>query len=220
MRRWGIPYSRHGTHPSLLTVLAADVPITFIDVGASDAMSVKRQCGFVHALLVEPQPSRVEQLRRLLPSTNVVVAQTALANERGELPMDILRWDYSSSLLPVDRSQSAVTEKIDLSVRETITVSVTTLDDLCDATGIQNADLLKLDVQGAELMVLRGADQILGHTRFVLTEVSFRPYYIGGASFEQILAHMRARGFRLLSLSEGFRDATGELVEGDALFGQ
>jgi hypothetical protein len=134
--------------------------------------------------------------------------------------MDILCWDYSSSLLPIDRSRSAITESIDTSVRETITVSVTTLDDLCGATGIRNADLLKLDVQGAELMVLRGADQILGHTRFVLTEVSFRPYYAGGASFEQILAHMRERGFRLLSLREGFRDATGELVEGDALFGQ
>lgn len=223
MRRWGIPYSRHGVPFLLLRTLKPGAPISLIDVGASDgefALSLARQYGLDRALLVEPQPARAEQLRQLFSGSDFVVAQTALSNERGELPMDILRWDYSSSLLPVDRTRVAVAKRVDLSVHETITVPVTRLDDLCATTGFQDTDLLKLDVQGAELLVLRGSDRILGNTRFVLTEVSFQPYYVGGATFDEVLAHLRGRGFRLLGLSEGFRDAAGELVEGDALFGR
>mgnify|MGYP001562149279 FL=1 len=223
MRRWDIPYSRHGTPPLLLRVLRSGVPINLIDVGASDgefALSLARQYGLAHALLVEPQPARAEQLRGIFAETDVLVAQTALSNQPGALPMDILHWDYSSSLLPVDRTNSAVAERIDLSVRQTITVPVTTLDDLCAATDFQQADLLKLDVQGTELMVLQGSERMLGNTRFVLSEVSFHPYYIGGAHFEQIRSYLKERGFRLLGLTEGFRDARGELVEGDALFGR
>jgi hypothetical protein len=66
-----------------------------------------------------------------------------------------------------------------------------------------DVDLLKPDVQGAELLVLRGAEQTLPHVRFVFREVD---------------DFLCARGFRLLSLREGFRGTDGELFEGDALF--
>jgi len=222
-RRWGIPYSRHGTPPLLLRVLRAGKPIRLIDVGASDgqfALSLALEYGLAQALLVEPQPARAEQLRQMFSGTDVIVAQTALSNEPGELPMDILRWDYSSSLLPVDRTYSAVAERIDLSVRETITVPVTTLDALCATTDFESTDLLKLDVQGAELLVLQGSKKVLGNTRFILSEVSFHPYYIGGAQFEQVRSYLKECGFKLLGLTEGFHDAKDELVEGDALFGR
>jgi FkbM family methyltransferase len=223
MRRWGIAYSRHGTQPLVLKALMAREPIVLIDVGASDgafAASLEREYGFKRALLIEPQPARVKQLRTMFSGPNVVILETALAEQEGQRTMEVLNWDYSSSLLPVDRSRSSVLERIDLSVRETITVPVSTLDDQCRTFALDSVDLLKLDVQGAELMVLRGAEETLRRTRFVLSEVSFRPYYVGGATFEQIFSHMREKGFRLLGLTEGFRDSSGELVEADALFGR
>ena len=223
MRRWGIPYSRSGAPHLLLRALQPGVPITLIDVGASDgefALSLAREYGLGRSLLVEPQPARADELRRKFAGADVAVAQTALSYEPGELPMDILAWDYSSSLLPVDRANAAVASQIDLSVRETIRVPVTTLDSLCESAGMQRTDLLKIDVQGAEMLVLRGAGRMLANTRFILIEVSFKPYYVGGATFDQVYGHLQQCGFRLLGLSEGFRDAAGELVEGDALFGK
>lgn len=52
-----------------------------------------------------------------------------------------------------------------------ITVPVRLLDDLCDA--IPRIDVLKIDVQGAEGMVLDGAVEVLKRTRTVLAEITF-----------------------------------------------
>lgn len=67
---------------------------------------------------------------------------------------------------------------LDLSVREKINCRVTTLDTLMTEAGwVGSVDLLKIDVQGAELLALRGAEQTLPHVRVILTEVSFTSLY-------------------------------------------
>jgi hypothetical protein len=78
-------------------------------------------------------------------------------------------------------------------------------------------DLLKLDVQGYELEVLRGAEATLRQTRAVLCEVSFREFYTGQPLFTEVVAYLGARGFTLHALAEG--TALGApLVQADALF--
>ena len=79
-------------------------------------------------------------------------------------------------------------------------------------------DLLKLDVQGAELLVLRGAEKSLPRVRLVFVEVSFRPIYEGSAVFADVYAFLRGHGFRMLSMEEGFRGTDGELLQSDVLF--
>ena len=49
-------------------------------------------------------------------------------------------------------------------------VPVTTLDGECARRGIQAVDLLKIDTEGAETLVLRGASRILRRTRYVVLE--------------------------------------------------
>jgi hypothetical protein len=131
------------------------------------------------------------------------VHQCALSNLRAR---EVLEWDYSSSILPVRRDLPKVSAVLDLSVREKINCRITTLDALMTEAGwAGNVDLLKIDVQGAELHALRGAEKTLPRVRFVLTEVSFTPLYEGSCVFGEVYDLLSAQGFRLLSLQDGFR---------------
>jgi FkbM family methyltransferase len=75
---------------------------------------------------------------------------------------------------------------------ETSRVRTHRLDDIPEVGG---ADYLKLDVQGAELDVLRGAERLLGSTLIVETEVEFVPMYVDQPLFADVDRHLRARGF-------------------------
>jgi FkbM family methyltransferase len=223
-RRWGIPFSRYGVDPGIVKFLSAAGPISYIDVGASSgwvAEAIDRHYGIKRGILIEPQPARCAELRQRFADPRFSVHLCAVAQEAGTREMEVLQWDYSSSLLPVKRDLANVSEVIDLKVRENIECRVDTLDSvMVEAQWKENVDLLKIDVQGAELLALRGAEQTLPRVRMIYTEVSFTPLYEGSCVFQEIYDFLRAHGFRLLSLREGFRGKDEELLQGDALFGR
>lgn len=66
------------------------------------------------------------------------------------------------------------------------------LDDIPEAT---EADYIKMDVQGAELDILRGATRLLERVVAVEAEVEFVPMYAGQPLFADVDACMRERGF-------------------------
>lgn len=66
------------------------------------------------------------------------------------------------------------------------------LDDMPEATG---ADFLKLDVQGAEVDVMNGADQVLADAVVVHTEVEFVQMYKDQPLFAEVDQRMRKSGF-------------------------
>ena len=70
----------------------------------------------------------------------------------------------------------------------------------------KRVDYLKLDVQGAELLVLQGATKILQQVTFVQLEVSLTEYNAGGACSYDIDEYLRKRGFFLYDLGEQFRN--------------
>ncbi|MBI1825085.1 MAG: FkbM family methyltransferase [Planctomycetes bacterium] len=77
------------------------------------------------------------------------------------------------------------------------TIQVCTLDRWCKEEHIapRSVDLIKLDVQGAELKALYGARGLLRHAPLVLVEVSFVPIYKDAPLFPEIDAFMNESGF-------------------------
>jgi hypothetical protein len=92
-------------------------------------------------------------------------------------------------------------------VVKTQAVKTERLDDFPECRG---ADYLKLDVQGAEALVLAGAGETLKSVLVVHTEVSFVPFYKGQAMLGDVDGLLRAAGFHF-HLSPGFaqRQMTG-----------
>ena len=78
---------------------------------------------------------------------------------------------------------------------------------------------LKLDVQGSELSVLRGAERTLERVEVVETELSLVELYEGQALLPDVYAHLTQRGFGIWFLEPVFRDSSsGELLQLDGLF--
>lgn len=112
-------------------------------------------------------------------------------------------------------------ERFDVVGRTELTA--TTVDSVADLMG-RAFDALKLDVQGAELEVLRGATSSLRHALFVEAEVEFVPLYLDQPLFPEVSAELASHGLHFnefLSLyrwQPGQLDGTGQLVFADALY--
>ncbi len=75
------------------------------------------------------------------------------------------------------------------------TVRATTLDHIVETNELPYADLIKVDVQGAELDVLRGGTRALDNARLVLLECPIVEYNEGAPSIHEYFRFMNERGF-------------------------
>ena len=139
---------------TLVTRLCAPAK-TFLDVGAhlgSITAEVLRASPAVKVQAFEAIPEKVERLRRKFPQ--VQVHECALADAQGVATFYVdARHSACSSLA---RTAGEVRE---------IKVRLQTLDAIVDADDV---DVLKIDVEGAELGVLRGAVRTLERCRPVV----------------------------------------------------
>lgn len=83
--------------------------------------------------------------------------------------------------------------------------AVETIDGFCDRNGIGEIDLLKKDVQGWELNVLKGARKSLPATKLMFIEASFAPGGSDMLPFSTIHDEALAQGFVLSGLYDPFR---------------
>lgn len=75
-------------------------------------------------------------------------------------------------------------------------VACTRLDTYCREQGLEGADLVCMDVQGAALHVLRGLGDCLGRTRYLIAELEHRPLYHGQDLLPQVDDFLLRAGFR------------------------
>jgi len=117
--------------------------------------------------------------------------------------------DTSSLLPPCDHAKLEGTAVRELPVRS--------LDSFVVANNLPEPDLLKLDVQGYELEVLKGAPMTLQRAKAVLCEVSFVPLYEGQCLFADVVTFMSANGFSLRAFALETRTGVA-LEQTDVLF--
>ncbi len=222
LRHYLVPYSRFGLDAGLVPHLPRHRPITLVDVGCHRgefAAAVDSHSGIREAVLVEPQPSLARGLRDRFADPRFRVCNVALSDYSGAGELSILAADSCSSLLAIKPETGFSERQIDVRVTERREVPVHTLDGLLALQGWQAPiDLLKIDTQGNELSVLKGAARTLPTVRLLWIEVSFRSLYEGDALFPEVHAFLVKAGFRFYSLHDVFRGADRELLQADALF--
>jgi len=80
-------------------------------------------------------------------------------------------------------------------------INVFRLDDFCTDKGLTFIDYLVVDVQGADLLVLKGAAKILPSVLAIKTEVNFANLYHHQPLFADVDIFLRQVGFTLFDLS-------------------
>lgn len=78
---------------------------------------------------------------------------------------------------------------------------------------------LKVDVEGYELDVLRGALPILDAVALMELEISLAPMYAGAPLLDTVLPWLTERGYRTVALEQNHEDGpTGQMMMVDGLF--
>jgi FkbM family methyltransferase len=70
-----------------------------------------------------------------------------------------------------------------------------TLDDLVSKNNYPKPDLIKMDVQGSELDVLRGASETLKHCNHLILELQLKEYNINAPNYQEVIDYLRSLGF-------------------------
>jgi hypothetical protein len=82
-----------------------------------------------------------------------------------------------------------------------------------------SSSLLKIDAQGFDLEVLKGAEALLPRLTAVQTEVPFLPMYAGEPSLPQMISFLDAKGFIPFSVFPAFMNTTtGQVYQLDLVF--
>lgn len=195
---------------------------TVLDIGANTGQfaAALRRAGFTGRIVsVEPLSAAFRQLQQAAASDAQWTAElAAVAAEAGVLSMNVSGNSVSSSVLPIlNRHASAAPGSQYVAVEE---VPATTVDDLIAKHELTpERTLLKIDVQGYELHVLRGAIGTLGRLAAVRTEMSLVALYEGQALLPDLLGELDRHGFDLWSIERGFVEPdTGRLLQVDGIF--
>jgi FkbM family methyltransferase len=187
-------------------------PRQIVDVGAfkgtwtTECLGI---CPDARYLLIDPLPSNRAALAELESRhANVTAWFGAAGAKDGELVIHS-HADQSSPLVAVEPEWRAT---------ESITVPVRTIDSFVASGEIAPPQLIKADVQGYELEVLRGASEALASAEAVLLEVSFRELYDGQPLAHELIAFLGDRGFRIADVCSYAQGADGSLEQSDMLF--
>lgn len=165
----------------------------------------------------EPLPGPAAIYGALFRKTSTVrLHPCALAPARGEMTMHISGHDDSSSLLPISDLQQAYfpgTQRVGM--RQ---VPTGPLSDYVETGELGSRSLLKIDVQGFELEVLKSAESLLPKFRWVYAECSYAPLYEGQALAAEVIAWLEARRFRLVGRFNPSYGRDGAPLQADFLF--
>ena len=172
---------------------------TFVDVGAQIGYYSLKAGPVVgpggHVIAVEPNPATISKLQANIAASGasmVAVAPVACSDSEGVL--DLFAAPESNtgetSLSKTNASQSGV-------VARSYKVRARPLDDIVREAGLSRVDVIKIDVEGAEYLVLKGGQQTLDRFHpMVLVEIVERQLRAMGTSSAELAALLKAHGYR------------------------
>ena len=211
----------------ILQLLFKDVtPSIFLEIGAcegEDSIRYLKLFPEMHLYAFEPHPGNIAKIKQnplLNSNPRFSLFEMAVSDLEGECQFHLSsgqpeqesqmgEWDYgnkSSSILSPSKLMKQFVPW--LKFRDSITIQATTLQSIFDEHHWLWVDFLHMDVQGAELAVLRGGLNQLQRVRAIWLEVSFHQIYENQAEPSKIESLLVSRGFLkvLEKVESGFGD--------------
>lgn len=190
-----------------------------VDIGANEGQWISALMNFADVRRLEafePNPEAFAKLsKRFAQRTHTKLHNFALGDETTSATLNVIENSGLSSVLKpgkiIQQEYAPASEVIRL-----IPIEILRLDDvLHDDEAI---DLIKLDVQGFEHSVLRGAMKTLRRTRVLLIETNFTSHYCGDGTFGTLCNHLSELGLEFWDVSAPYRGSQGQALWADAVF--
>lgn len=193
-----------------------------LDIGANTGQFGRelRAIGYRGAIVsFEPLTKAFEQLKAASQGDESwQVLNLALGDARNQQQIHLAANSESSSLLAMLPLHEDAAPYSRYTGEET--VQVDTLDAVFDSVCAGARKIyMKVDTQGYEAQVLRGAARSIDRIDAIQIEMSLAPLYDGQALFGDLYAELTRKGFALVGLENNFGDArTGHLLQVDGIF--
>lgn len=191
-----------------------------VDVGANCGQFalISRMC-FPGARIdsFEPLAEPADQFKKVFADdANTYLHRCAIGSEKATMTIHVSKRDDSSSLLPIGPNQSELFPHTgECEIRET---PVLPLHEVLEVDGLSSPALLKIDVQGFELEVLKGCHPMLDYFSWIYVECSFIELYEGQVLANEVIDYLHMHGFKLSGVYNMSFDRKGIAIQADFLF--
>lgn len=153
--------------------------------------------GITNVVWVEGNPDLIEQLSSLVTHYGQRVIQALVSDLEGDevtfhITDDPQHTRMSSSILELELHKKHAPWVVEIEQRK---LRTTTIDNLVFANEIRDCNFINLDIQGAELLALKGAESFLETCDYVYTEVNTNYLYKDCVLLPELDAWLGARGF-------------------------
>jgi FkbM family methyltransferase len=216
------PLDPYFAQKEFIEKLGVSDPVIF-DIGAHMGETVNRYKGLFKDSSVycfEPFPDNVRFLRsRYSSDPTIHVFDQAVSDSCGMKTFYVNENDATNSLLPRDKSGRRYYSKA-AAAKTQLDIETITIDEVMKQHGIESVDILKLDIQGGELMALQGAEKALHQQRISIlySEALFVPHYENNPLLRDLWNYLQQFGYTIFNIYDLYRAANGQLRFADVIF--
>ena len=194
-------------------------PETIIDIGSNKGQFIMLiEQLFPHKIIYsfEPIEEILEKQKRFFNyKKNIFFYNFALGSNPSTKEFFITKRMDGSSFFKINTEN---TKNIHYKIQNQRNIQIRTLDEIIIDQEIIKPVLIKIDVQGFELEVLKGAEKILEKTNYLLIEVSEKEMYQHQPLSNEIITFLQDRNFQILKQSFPTRIDQSNIIQKDILF--
>lgn len=189
-------------------------PDTIIDVGAGNGtLPLLTIFSKARHLLFEPLIEFEAELQNLKTKYNLDFYICAIGQSTSNVSINLHKDLFSSSLL--DEEDGLIANG---NPREVEMITLESVDKLYNIPK-DNRLLIKLDVQGAELQVLKSGEEILDKAEVIIIECSFFKFLKNAPEITDIILYMKSKGFVIFEMFDFHnRPFDNALAQADVIF--
>jgi FkbM family methyltransferase len=202
--------------------------LSFVDVGGHQGETLAALAKNVEHFsyqVFEPNPSSFEVLSEYADklksaSRDIIIHNAAVGAEDGRIEFHMTN---ASAVAGVLKPVEGLTQRVpagDHEIAQSIDCELRKIDSLDEIVNGQIIDLLKIDTEGFDLEVMKGAQKAFekGQFQAVLSEAFFVPYREGQAYFWDLAQFMESVGYHFVNLYDCRDTGQGRLYTGNALW--
>lgn len=151
----------------------------------------------------EPTPSTFERLSSIISignRANVIANNFAMSDVEGTLDFNM----YHDHFAAFNTAATRPLAKYGVNIDEPINIKIpcTTIDSYCSKNGIEKIDLLKIDVEGAELQVLKGASKMFSEKRIAVCAFEFgQTIFDMGNTVDEFIDFFKSNGYTVRNVT-------------------
>jgi FkbM family methyltransferase len=205
---------------TISTFLKYSKPKIVYDIGANDGtwskILLELNPHVKDISLFEPRKEAFNKIKENLSANiNLHLFQFALGSEN---TVSVIKGgSTSASLLDAGELQNILFPgSFNSQCNENITIN--RLDDVVKENNLSYPDLIKIDVQGYEMEVLKSAENVLKNTPFLIIELSFVELYKNQPPTSQLLDYLERFNFRIIDFGYQWRNSQNQIIQIDTIF--